>query len=84
LNVPNDATDEASADGHPNLDTTSNSSVSNMSFNSQVAYKYLKAKEMLGILSSSSSSSTAALDGSDYNSDDSDSSDSLDRHLIQT
>lgn len=82
MNVPNDATDEASADGHPNLDTTSNSSVSNMSFNSQVAYKYLKAKEMLGILSSSSS--TAALDGSDYISDDSDSSDSLDRHLIQT
>jgi hypothetical protein len=54
-----------------------------MSFNSQVAYKYLKAKEMLGIVSSSSSS-TAALDGSDYISDDSDSSDSLDRHLIQT
>lgn len=53
-----------------------------MSFNSQVAYKYLKAKEMLGIVSSSSS--TAALDGSDYISDDSDSSDSLDRHLIQT
>lgn len=83
MNVHNDATDEASADDHPNLDTTSNSSVSNMSFNSQVAYKYLKAKEMLGILSSSSSS-TAALDGSDYISDDSDSSDSLDRHLIQT
>lgn len=82
MNVHNDATDEASADDHPNLDTTSNSSVSNMSFNSQVAYKYLKAKEMLGILSSSSS--TAALDGSDYISDDSDSSDSLDRHLIQT
>jgi hypothetical protein len=52
-----------------------------MSFNSQVAYKYLKAKEMLGIVSSSSA---AALDGSDYISDDSDSSDSLDRHLIQT
>ena len=82
MNVHNEATDEASADDHPNLDTTSNSSVSNMSFNSQVAYKYLKAKEMLGIVSSSSS--TAALDGSDYISDDSDSSDSLDRHLIQT
>ena len=81
MNVHNEATDEASADDHPNLDTTSNSSVSNMSFNSQVAYKYLKAKEMLGIVSSSS---TAALDGSDYISDDSDSSDSLDRHLIQT
>ena len=55
-----------------------------MSFNSQVAYKYLKAKEMLGIMSSSSYSTAAAADGSDYISDDSDSSDSLDRHLIQT
>jgi len=52
-----------------------------MSFNSEVAYKYLKAKEMLGIVSSS-----AAVygDGGDYISDDSDSSDSLDRGLIQT
>ena len=64
-------------DGNGSMDTTSNSSASNASFNTQVAYKYLKAKEQLGLMS-------ATTDGIDYISDDSDSSDSLNRDLMET